>query len=358
MAKLEYMPDYAVAPGATLKEALEERGMSQSELALRTEMAEKTISQIVNGVAPISYETAEKLELVLGIPAHYWNSRELAFREALARAESKKRLESEIEWLKELPIKFLKERKYLSSDSDKSALVRQSLQFFGVSSVEAWRSAFIKPAAQFRGKAAQERRPAYVATWLRIGELQAASIATDSFNADEFRRALTDARSMTTKSVRQWYKELPERCAAAGVAVVFTREIPSAAVSGATRWLTKDKALIQLSLKFKTDDQIWFTFFHEAGHILCHGKKDVFVEYGHSDATEEEREANEFACSVLIPPSHAKQLPLLRTKAQILEFAKAIGIAPSIVVGRLHHDKLLSHPSLFLDLKTKLKWSE
>lgn len=70
-----FQPDYAVPPGATLKETLEAKGLSQADLAVRSGMAEKTISQIVNGIAPISCETAEKLELVLGIPASFWNAR-------------------------------------------------------------------------------------------------------------------------------------------------------------------------------------------------------------------------------------------------------------------------------------------
>jgi len=29
---------------------------------------------------------------------------------------------------------------------------------------------------------------------------------------------------------------------------------------------TRQKALIQLSLSYKTNDHLWFTFFHKAGH--------------------------------------------------------------------------------------------
>ena len=64
-------PDYAVAPGGTLAETLTAKQMSQSDLSLRSGLAEKTISQIINGVAPISYDTALKLETVLGVPARF-----------------------------------------------------------------------------------------------------------------------------------------------------------------------------------------------------------------------------------------------------------------------------------------------
>lgn len=354
---LAYVPDYAVAPGATLKEILDEKGISQTDFAVRAGLAEKTVSQIVNGVAPITYETAEKFELVLTVPAHFWNRRELAYREALAKTETTKRLEVELEWLKEVPVKELKERGYIDPDADRASLVRLVLQFFGVSSVDAWRTAWGNPAAQYRGQAAQERRPGYVAAWLRMGELQAEGIETMPFDAEEFKHALADVRAMSTMPASQWAKSVPSRFAVAGVAVVFTKEIPNAAVSGATRWLTKDKALIQVSLKFKSDDQVWFTLIHEAGHILKHGKKQIFVEFGLRNDTEDEREANEFARDVLIPPEYANRLPYLRTKEQVMEFAKTIGIAPGIVVGRLQHDELI-HPGLFNDLKRKLTWKK
>src|SRR3954451_14062880 len=114
--------------------------------------------------------------------------------------------------------------------------------------------------------------------------------------------------------------------------------------------------MIQLSLKYKTDDQLWFTFFHEAGHLLLHSKKQVFIDYGYSEEDNEEREANKFARDFLIPTRYADRLAhIARSREQIQEFAKAIGIAPGIVVGRLQHDKLL-YPSAFHDLKRKFEW--
>lgn len=351
---LKFEPDFAVAPGATLKEILDDKGISQSMLARRTGMTEKNVSQIINGVAPISYETAEKFEMALGVPANFWNQRELTYREALTRIAATERLKADVAWLDEIPVDVLRERGYVNAEATDEMLVRSALQFFGVSSVDAWRESWGTPAAQFRGGEVSEKKPGYVAAWLRIGDLQAAGIETSPFNADEFRRALSDARAMTTSD--NGFKEVQARCAAAGVAVVFTKEIPSAAVSGATRWIRSTTALIQLSLKFKTADQVWFTFFHEAGHILLHGKKQTFIEFGMSDTTDEEREANAFARDWLIPPSHATRLPYLKSLSQIITFATTIGIHPAIVVGRLQRDELLGWNTHLNSLKPKLNW--
>ena len=138
--KYEFEPDYVVPPGDTLRETLEAKGLSQTDLSLRTGMAKKTINQIVNGVASISYETAEKFELVTGVPAAFWNRRELRYREELARREELHKLQCDVKWLKEVPVKVLVERGFVEGTSDKVDMVRRMLKFFGVSSVESWRS--------------------------------------------------------------------------------------------------------------------------------------------------------------------------------------------------------------------------
>src|SRR5579872_96673 len=352
---LKYEPDYAVAPGATLKEILDEKGISQTALAVRAGMTEKTVSQIINGVAPISYDSAEKFEMALGVPARFWNQRELAFREAQARIAATERLKADIAWLDEVPAAVLKERGFIPHESDKVSLVRLILKFFGVSSVEAWRKSCGNPAAQYCGEKAKDKHPGYVAAWLRMGDLQAEKMEVPPFNGDEFSRALADARKMTTLPADRWDKELPARCAVAGVAVVFTKEIPGSAVSGAVRWVTKDKALIQLSLKFKSAPEVWLTFFHEAGHLLLHGKRQMFVEFGVNSGTGEEREANDFARDQLIPPEHARWLPYLKTRKQICDFAQMIGVSPGVVVLRLQNDEFV-YRSAFNDLKGKVHW--
>jgi len=363
MAKYVFEPNYAVPPGATLKETLELKGLSQADLALRTGLAEKTISQIVNGIAPISYETAEKLELVTGVPASFWNQREVRYREALTQDAEMEKLKTDIEWLKQVPVKVLVGRDFVEETSDRADLVRRVLKFFGVSSVASWRNTWPKPIAQFRGARAQYKYPGYVAAWLRMGERRAQDVKCAPFDARKFKKALVAVRDRTTEPVRAWKGEMEVSCAAAGVAVVFVEEIPRASVSGATRWLTKNKAILQLSLKGKTDDLLLFTFFHEAGHILLHGKKQMFLEESKSTPnakegkTEEEKEADMFARDILIPRNHAQQLPYLRSRMQIRQFARTIRVPPGVVVGRLQHDGLFQ-PSYCNDLKRTMKWSK
>jgi len=143
------------------------------------------------------------------------------------------------------------------------------------------------------------------------------------------------------------------------VAVVFVPELPRTRVSGATRWLTPTKALIQLSFRYKTADHLWFSFYHEAAHILLHQKRPIYLdllEGPRETVGPEEKDADAFARHKLIPPDALRRFVSAHaffSRAAIRGFAQAVDIAPGIVVGRLQHDGLLPH-SHCNDLKRKI----
>lgn len=357
----EYQPDYVSPPGETLLETLEAIDMSQAELARRMGRPVKTINEIVQGKTAITAETALQLEQVLRIPASFWLKREQQYQESLARIEEGRRLKGWIGWLKEIPIRIMIQRRWIPMFTDKSQQVLEALKFFGVASPEAWRSIWERKVVVYRKSTTVESNFGSVAAWLRRGELEAQEIECAPYKADKFRDVLISIRTLTVEPVDFFQKKLVNLCANAGVAVVFVPELPNTGICGATQWLTSTKALVQLSLRYKTDDHLWFTFFHEAGHILLHGKRQIFLETGQKNTEKEEHEANIFAADILIPPSELKQFIVQSSsyysKEDIRKFAQKIGVAPGIVVGRLQHDKVLlnSHCN---DLKCQLKWSE
>ena len=157
-----------------------------------------------------------------------------------------------------------------------------------------------------------------------------------TFSAARFRKALYQIRSLTAHGDPN---EIVNICANAGVAVVFIPEVQRCRISGAAWWASPTRAILALSDRYKRDDHFWFTFFHEAAHLLLHSKKETFVD-DDSDNDILEDEANRFARDILIPPDRATELPTLLTDADVKRFAADIGIAPGIVVGRLQHDEI------------------
>jgi HTH-type transcriptional regulator/antitoxin HigA len=358
-SKSEYYSDYVTPAGETLLETLEAIGMSQTELATRMGRPYKTINEIIRNKASITAETAMQLEQVLGIPASFWLKRELRYREFLARLAEKQRLNNWVEWLKEIPIELMMSRGWIATGADKTQQVLNALKFFAVASPDAWRVLWESKEVAYCKSAALKSNFGAIAAWLRQGEIEAREIECTPYKADTFRDALISIRALTVESVDFFQRELVNLCANAGVAVVFVPELPNTGISGATQWLNSTKALVQLSLSYKTDDQLWFTFFHEAGHILLHGKRQIFLEIGDKDREQEEREADKFALDTLTNPIEWEQFiaqQSYHSEIDIKEFAKKMGIAPGIVVGRLQHDKLLPYSDCN-DLKRYLQWA-
>ena len=136
---------------------------------------------------------------------------------------------------------------------------------------------------------------------------------------------------------------MTDLCASIGIAVVIVKELPRCRVNGATRWISPDKAMIALSLRHRRNDIFWFTLFHELCHLLRHSKRETFIDGTGTIDAELEAEADAFASRVLIPPDAAHRLPLLDTLQDVQSFARELGVADAIVVGRMQHDRLIPH---------------
>ena len=344
----QYEPDTAIPPGETVKEMLESLCMTQEDLAERMGKRPSQINEIASGKRPVSVETAIAFERVLGLPADFWLNLEKNYRLALARLDQAKRMERDITWMREtIPVAELIKRNVVPDTRDGEKRLQGVLSFFGVPSVKDWKSYWqsrVVNAAAFRRSKKQIGKVGRMAAWLRLGELKVQGRVCGNFNKQAFKAALHDIRRATVQDADKFLPML-ESLADCGVLVSMVKEIPGAGISGATRWTGKNKAHIQLSLLYKTDDQFWFTFFHEAGHILLHGKDEIFLE-GIDDLPDsvqvKEDDADRFAAEFLIPPNEAGKLPGIRDKASAVAFAKHLGIAPGIVAGRLLHEGIIS----------------
>jgi HTH-type transcriptional regulator / antitoxin HigA len=354
----KYVPDYLVKPGEVLEEYLESFGMTQAELAARTGLTKKTVNEIIKGKSPITPETALKLERSLGRPAHFWNNLERQFQEDRTRFEEEMRLRSHLDWLKNVPVSHLVKLGWISKTGNKISQLKEVLQFFGVASPDQWETVWKEHQVAYRQTQCFAPCAESVSAWLRKGEIEARQITCAPFNVRRFQETLDIIRALTVEPPKVFQTRLVEICASAGVAVVFVPELPKTGIYGATRWLG-DKAVIQLSLRYKSNDHLWFTFFHEAGHIIKHGRKEIFIE-GNGLDDQKEEEANAFARDRLIPPTEYRRFISSwdgRTLAQIKGFAEKIKIAPGIVVGRLQHDKRLPN-SYGNRLKVFYKWPD
>jgi HTH-type transcriptional regulator/antitoxin HigA len=239
--------------------------------------------------------------------------------------------------------------------------VSACLHFFNVSTLQAWRETYggLLEMVAFRKSHSFESRPAAVAAWLRQGEIESEAIDCSPWNPGLFKDSLASIKLLTRqKDPHRFIPSLRNVCAASGVAFAVVRAPNGCPASGATRFLSPTKALLLLSFRHLSDDQFWFTFFHEAGHLLLHSRTRLFLEGVETPATNEEKEANEFAGRTLVPPNlHSTMLNLAIDHREIIKFAQRVGVSPGIVVGQLQHYKRIDH-SYLNKLKRRYTWED
>ena len=351
-----FEPDYAIPPGATLEETMQAQGMSQQELAERTGLSVQTLNRIFKGDQPITYETANRLEYVTPYPASFWNNLEAQYREKLVKAKEAEDLEKNLEWLKTIPVNELVEREALPNSKVKVVLFREALRFYGVSSVESWIKVWNEPAAAARRSTAFNSSPGPTSAWLRMGQLEARGMDCAPYDRKRFSVNLHVIRQLTTQDSKQFLPEMRRLCAEAGVALSLVPELKKAPWSGAAEWMNPKKAMILLCLRGKAEDKFWFTFFHEAGHILHDGKKKSFLDAERSNYADDpsEKRADAFAAETLIPRRYDSQIAMARSKAGVFRLAAELEISPGIVAGRYQH--LTKKWNFFNDLKRKFVW--
>jgi len=331
--KLGFQPDYAIAPGESLRELIDSLGMSHKEMATRLDMTEQSLVRILNGTQPITYDTSERLELVTGTPASFWNNLEALYREQCAKIAQHERLAADIKLLENIPLSVLRKKGFLSSTRDKTAQLKEVLQFFGVSSVSAWEDIWLNPAVAARRSVCFESRPGHAAVWIRMGELEAHDIECAPYDKKRFKEAISRIRRLTREPPHIFVGEMRRECAASGVALALVPEIPKVPWFGATKWLTPTKAMILLNLRGKKEDKFWFSFFHEAGHVLHDGKKQLYINDG-KQSDDSEKRADAFAAETLIPAVYDARIQAIRSHDELQAVATELEVSTGIVAGR------------------------
>ena len=327
-------PNYIVTTGDFIAEWMEDAGINAAELARRLDVTPKHVSELLSGKAPLSAHLALALERVTGVPARLWNMYEAGYREDLARQEAIQDLAAQYEQAKCFPLQYLRKHNYIKAAArDHAGVVRELLTLLGVASFDAWRATWTHGSIAYRRSAAGRDDAPALSVWLTIAEREADPESISPYDDAALRELVPHLRALTVGDLASSVAEATRMLREVGVALSFVPAVPGLGIHGATRWIT-GHPVIQLSLLWKCDDQLWFTLFHELGHVLLHSSKDLFLLGEHTAA---ESEADAYASQLLIPDEYIARLPLERNIGAIEALASELGIAPSLVLGRAQH---------------------
>lgn len=356
MSKLVDERELLSKPGDTILETIEHVRMSQVELAERMGKTPSKINDLISGKEPITLTTALQLEKVLGIDAQFWVNREMLYREKLLRLDQEQALEKCIDWLKIQPIKELKAYGYLKVGKVGPAMTEECLKFYGVATPLQWESLYVNQYASYSFRKSQAHKTTLggLAAFLRMGEIEMRKLKLGSYSKEAFKETLKEIRAMVRSHPDDFALRLQQHCSRVGVAVIYTANIPKAPISGVARWVG-GIPLIQLTDRYKSNDHFWFSFFHEAGHIQLHGKKDVFVEdmKEYELDAQKEIEADNFANKWLLPENITDELSDKITEKEIRQLARKYNTHAAVVLGRLQRLKILPY-SFGNNLKLKV----
>ena len=341
----KYHPQTRPHPGETLSEKLEEMCMGPKEFALRTGKPEKTIIAILSGKSSITPEMAVKFENVTKIPAHFWTNHQRSYDEFIVRQKQQSIIKDAEEWTRKFPLPEMMRKGWIPKSKTIEQKTMDVLSFFGFAHHVAWEQYYMKQQlkAIFSISLQSISNPYGLTVWLRKGDIQSEEYDVDTYSEKRFREALPSIKELMIKHPKDFFETLQHICLKAGVKVIYTSKLKNVEVTACTRWV-QNSPVIQLTDRYSRNDIFWWTFFHQVGHIILHGKKNIFlenVEYPDRDI-EKEEEADEFARKWLLTHDQEREILSISTKqVHINTLAKSINVNPVIIAGKLLGNNLI-----------------
>ena len=337
----------ATPPGATIKEQLSDRGMSQKEFAARMDMSEKHISKLINGDVQLTPETAVRLEMVLGVPAKFWNNLEAIYREKIIKAEAENAMDEDTEIAKQFPYSEMAKFGWVPETREAKEKVIHLRKYFEVVELSLLGNEQITRIA-CRRLAITEKSDLALMAWAQEAKIKARDIQTVPINIKGLIAAMPELRQMTVLKPKEFCPKIKKCLADCGVALVFLPHLKGSFLQGAT-FLDGNKIVVGLTARGKDADKFWFSLFHELAHI-------VLGHVGQPNGTSEddEKAADQWSGDTLIVAEDFEQFRRESnfSEKNVVRFAKEQGIAPGIVVGRMQMEGIIKY-SMLNNLKEK-----
>ena len=331
----------ATPPGATIREQLKDRGMSQKEFAARMDLSEKHVSKLINGEVQLTPEVAVRLEMVLGIPARFWNNLEAIYREKLVKVEAENAMGEDEELAKQFPYNEMAKYGWIQETRNLKEKVVRLRQYFNVVKLSLLGDEQITKIA-CRRLAITDKADLALMAWAQEARIQAREIQTSSISIKGLLKAIPQIRKMTVMDPDEFCPKIKNILGDYGIALVFLPHLKGSFLQGAS-FVDGNKIVVGLTARGKDADKFWFSLFHELAHI-------VLGHIGNINGTtdQDEKDADDWSGNTLIDP---KDFVVYKqegdySERSVLAFAREQGIAPGIVVGRMQRERLIKYSML------------
>ncbi len=337
----------ATPPGAAIKEQLIDRGMSQKEFAARMDLSEKHVSRLINGDVQLTPDVAMRLEMVLGVPASFWNNLEAIYRDRLVKIKDENNMENDILLARKFPYLEMSKLGWVPETRNVKEKVVNLRKYFEVTNLSLLEDELITNIACRRLKMTEKGDLALMA-WAQMARLESRKIYSEPINMKKLISIIPEIRNMTVMKPKEFCGILRSLLADCGVVLVFLPHLKGSFLQGAT-FYEGNKIVIGLTDRGKDADKFWFSLFHELAHIIL-----GHIGQHNGTSEDDERAADKWAEDTMIDYESYKTLCLSNdlSRKEIIHFANEQGVAPGIVVGRLQKDGIIRYDE-FNDLKER-----
>ena len=340
---LESKSYIATPPGATIKEQLENRSMTQKEFAKRIGMSEKHISRLINGEVHLTPDMAEKLERVLGLPAGFWNKLEAIYQEKLAKVKNENELSKEKEWMKKYPYTKIAEWGMVPFTHNWKDKIVNLCKFFEVSNLKLLQNKDLIPIA-CRKLSATEKSTYIMLTLAQYAKIKSRQIEVAPFCKNTLEEKINDIRLLTRHKSMDFMEDLSDILKSCGIALVYLPQVKGSFLHGITFYdRNTNKIVLGITMRGKYADRFWFSLFQEISHVI---QGHIYQKNGTSDA--DETDADTMAAEILIPSAKLKSFYQEKDYSirSIKHFADLLQVGESIIIGRLQNDKKIKQSQL------------
>ena len=334
------VPAEVFPPGEFIRDELEARGWTQTDLSEILGRPLKAVSEILTGKRAITPETAKGLGEAFGVDPQFWMNLESAFRLSQVKDQAGE-VARRAKLYGAVPVKDMIRRHWINDADDVAGLEREVLNFFAVDSVDSITSMSVA-ASPRKSTNYDETIPPQLA-WYRRAKQIASTLQVSQYKENEFEQLIAELLRLTAGD--QDARCAPRVLAEFGIRFMIIEHLPKTHIDGAAFWLDEDSPAVAVSIRLDRIDCFWFTLFHELGHIYYRHSQGVdsgIAGDGPSssrDLPDQERMANEFARDRLVPgreiDSFIARVRPLYSRARINQFADRIKVHPGIIIGQL-----------------------
>jgi HTH-type transcriptional regulator/antitoxin HigA len=321
-------------PGDYLRDELEARSWSVTDFAQIIARPVQAVSEILNNRKEITAETATEIGAALGTTAEVWLDLQNAYR--LHKIRNQTRL-SDVQRRAKLrariPLAEVQKRGWIPSAKDLDVVEAAVCDFLHIADLDEQPRWEI---AARRSNDAEETLTPSQRAWVAQAARLAADVKVRRFDpaglaglARDLPQRLVDPQRLA--DVRDWLPSV-------GVAFVVVEHLQGSKIDGAAFRLENGTPVVALSLRGNRFDSVVFTLVHEIAHIVlghADGKCLVIDEDAASEhpTNDVEEAANHLASSWLFRVPIEIAPPI--SQAKVLKAARALGVHPALLVGRL-----------------------